>query len=422
MRVLSGLIFLLVAIFALIEASSVIEADNKSFNDLVVKSGKYSFVKFYASWCGHCKKLEPIFDELSDVYKNTDEIQIIKIDADKNSKIGKKYGIESYPTLKLFKPNDPIPVPYEKARDINAFKDFIYENSNVYVYTPKSENDNNIKILHDDNFEKELLNNNNSKFIAITATWCGHCKNLKPIWYKLSKLFKSDFKSIEIYEVPTSDYDADLIKKTFGVSGFPTIIYLPSNIKDTNELTEKYEVYRGGRSIENFIEFINEKTNINRESNGNLNDNAGRLSNTIDLKIVKLLDSLETNESNETNEISTLIEGIKNEIQKEYSSNDLFTYSIKYYEKLLNKLGNNEVAFFQKELSRLVNMLEKNEKNLTQDKNDNLRKRINILKLFNKQEIDLLLMSETDENAINLDVDGDAFNNYQPPKLVNQNI
>ena len=62
-------------------------------NDLVL-------VDFYATWCGPCRMISPIIDEIS---KEKEELTIIKVDVDKFPNLASKYGIMSIPTLILFK-------------------------------------------------------------------------------------------------------------------------------------------------------------------------------------------------------------------------------------------------------------------------------------------------------------------------------
>ena len=71
----------------------------------VVRSSRPTVVDFSAEWCGPCKMMKPILEELK--VKMGDRVKILKIDVDKNPKAASKYQIQSVPTLLLFK-NDEI--------------------------------------------------------------------------------------------------------------------------------------------------------------------------------------------------------------------------------------------------------------------------------------------------------------------------
>ena len=74
-----------------------IELIDQEFDEIIKED--LVLVDFYATWCGPCRMLSPILDE---VLKETD-ITLLKVDVDKNEMIAKRYGIMSIPTMILFK-------------------------------------------------------------------------------------------------------------------------------------------------------------------------------------------------------------------------------------------------------------------------------------------------------------------------------
>lgn len=103
-------------------AGEVIELTPDSFEKMVLHGAQDEvfFVKFYAPWCGHCKKLEPIFELAAQ--KTAHMIKLARLDADKNRDIAERYGIKGFPTLKIFK-GGKLVQDYEGARTAQAIAD-----------------------------------------------------------------------------------------------------------------------------------------------------------------------------------------------------------------------------------------------------------------------------------------------------------
>lgn len=94
--------------------------------DKFIKENENVFVKFYAPWCGHCKKLAPIWDELHTKLAE-ENVVIAKYDATANE--NEEVDVKGYPTLKLYKNGNAI--DYSGARDMTSLMRFIEEHTTL---------------------------------------------------------------------------------------------------------------------------------------------------------------------------------------------------------------------------------------------------------------------------------------------------
>ncbi|KAI0833040.1 disulfide isomerase [Hypoxylon sp. FL0890] len=351
--------FVLAGLAAVVTAkSAVLDLIPSNFEKVVLKSGKPTLVEFFAPWCGHCKNLAPVYEELAQVFASSKDVQIAKVDADAERDLGKKYGVQGFPTLKWFDGKSDKPIDYEGGRDLESLTKFITDKTGVKAKR-KLEMPSQVNMLTDTTF-KETIGKDKDVLVAFTAPWCGHCKALAPTWETLAE----DFINEPHVVIAKVDAEADNSKKTAseqGVTSYPTIKFFPKGSTEA-------EAYSGGRSEKDLVDFLNKKTGTHRVPGGGLDATGGTIDalNHIALKYAagteKLADLLD--------EAKKVAEGLKEDAQYKYAQ---------YYIRVFDKLSQNE-GYVAKESARLDGIIKKG--GLAPAKLDELQSKSNILKQF----------------------------------------
>ena len=154
-------------------AASVNVLDPKSFDKVVFNSNKPALVEFYAPWCGHCKTLAPIYEELATAFSSfSDKVTVANVDADNHKDLGKKFGVTGFPTLKWFdgKPGSE-PEDYKGGRDLESLSNFITEKTGLRPKAPKKAVSS--VVMLDDKMFKQEIGGDKDVLVAFTAPWCG---------------------------------------------------------------------------------------------------------------------------------------------------------------------------------------------------------------------------------------------------------
>jgi thioredoxin 1 len=82
------------------------EVTDQTFEEKVIQSEQPVLVDFWAPWCGPCRMVAPIVDQLADEYEG--KLTVLKLNTDENPQVATKFGIRSIPTLLFFKDGEKV--------------------------------------------------------------------------------------------------------------------------------------------------------------------------------------------------------------------------------------------------------------------------------------------------------------------------
>ena len=86
--------------------SNAIEVNKSNFEQEVLKASTPVLVDFWATWCGPCRKLGPVLDEIAGEY--SEKVKVVKVNTDDNTEVAKQYQISGLPSILVFKDGEAV--------------------------------------------------------------------------------------------------------------------------------------------------------------------------------------------------------------------------------------------------------------------------------------------------------------------------
>eukprot|EP01104_Vermistella_antarctica_P011033 TRINITY_DN301_c0_g1_i1.p1 TRINITY_DN301_c0_g1~~TRINITY_DN301_c0_g1_i1.p1 ORF type:complete len:3098 (+),score=985.10 TRINITY_DN301_c0_g1_i1:119-9412(+) len=234
-----------------LDESAVVILQDETFDKVLKETGGAWLIEFYAPWCGHCKKLAPIWTRMAMETENDSSLTVAKVDCTEQTELATRFGVTGFPSIKFVK--DGLVYDYGGGRDKASFLAFassgyaLLEDDEPYAVpaAPAPLDESAVVVFEDATFDNVLkeAGAETGWLVEFYAPWCGHCKNLAPIWTRMASDTQSD-ASLNVAKVDCT-VEKELASR-FGVSGFPSIKFIKGgNVYD----------YKGGRDQPSFLKF-----------------------------------------------------------------------------------------------------------------------------------------------------------------------
>lgn len=273
--VLLGLFCLLFCTALLVEAGGlydskdkIVELTGSNFRKNVVHSDGIWLVEFYAPWCGHCKSLVPEWRKAAKALAGIVQVGAVNADEEQNKPLAGQYGIQGFPTIKLFGIDKNKPIDYQGARSAKDIVEFAMKEARRAVSerlngkssssgssssssgsssgSSGSSGSGNGAVIHatEKSFQKDVVDNDDLVLVEFYAPWCGHCKNLEPHWKAAAKQLGGVARLVAV----DATVHQSLAGK-FGIRGYPTIKVFKPGKKNSPE------DYNGGRTTNDIVQY-----------------------------------------------------------------------------------------------------------------------------------------------------------------------
>ncbi len=216
-------------------------------------------------------------------------------------------------------------------------------------------------------FDSIVLDTSKDVLVEFYAPWCGHCKRLAPDYEKVAQAFATE-PGVAIVKI---DCDAHKSKcSQFDVSGYPTLKWFPKDNK-------KGLPYEAGRSVKDFVEFVNKESGTLRQHDGKLLASAGRHAD-LDALAQKFMQASEGDRAALVSQAEAAAAG---------ASSALYSSGHAYYSKVMQNVVKKGADFPKSEHARLTKVIDSG--SVAASKMTDFLLRLNVLSAFissDKQE------------------------------------
>ncbi|EDX02494.1 thioredoxin domain-containing protein 5 homolog [Drosophila yakuba] len=234
-----------------------VELDPETFDTAI--AGGNVLVKFVAPWCPHCKRLQPLWEQLAEMMNvDNPKVVIARVDCTKHQELCATHQVTGYPTLRLFKLGEEESIEFKSTWDLPAITDFINKELGAPAEgdlgDAKREQVENVNLgkvvdLTEDTFAKHVSSGNH--FVKFFAPWCSHCQRLAPTWEDLAKELVKE-PAVTISKIDCTQFRS--ICQDFEVKGYPTLLWIEDG--------KKIEKYSGARDLSTLKVYVEKMVGV----------------------------------------------------------------------------------------------------------------------------------------------------------------